>query len=210
MTLRDATLGLLELCRTQPFSSSERRLAAILADALGRAVESRRLFAQVRSEAERDHLTGLLNRRAFDRDIRAAVKQAGQDGETLAVYFLDLDAFKAYNDAHGHAEGDLALQRSARALLTQVRGSDRVYRMGGDEFVVIAPGIDGLEAVLLAERLRLASMTRIDGGAGRRLTVSVGMATCQGSGCTAAQLLEAADKAMYDDKAERRGASLAS
>ena len=205
MTRGDATLGHLGLCRRDPFSSSERRLVAILADAIGRAVESRQLFAQVRSEAERDHLTGLLNRRAFDRDLGVAVGRAVDEGEALAVYFLDLDGFKHYNDAHGHASGDLALQRIARALSGQVRGHDRVYRFGGDEFVVIASGLEGMEAILLAERLRLASMARIGGDQGYQLTVSVGMATCRGPGCTAESLVKEADEAMYAEKRERRG-----
>lgn len=204
MTLGDSTLGHLELCRRNPFSASERRLVAILADALGRAVESRRVFAQIRSEAERDHLTGLLNRRAFDRDIAAAVERAVREDLALAVYFLDLDGFKGYNDTNGHAEGDRALQRIARALLAQVRDTDQVYRFGGDEFVVIAVGIEGLEAILLAERLRLASMARIGVERGYQLTVSVGMATCRGSGCTASALLKEADTAMYREKDERR------
>ena len=204
MTQGDATLGHLDLCRSLPFSSSERRLTAILADSLGRAIESRQLFAQVRSEAERDHLTGLLNRRAFDRDISATVERALREDAALAVYFLDLDGFKGYNDAEGHAQGDLALQRIARALLAQVRDSDQVYRFGGDEFVVIAAGIEGLEALLLAERLRLASMARIVPTQGYRLTVSVGMATCRGPECTAEMLLREADEAMYAEKSERR------
>jgi diguanylate cyclase (GGDEF)-like protein len=202
--LAGSRLGYLELCRRDPFSSTERRLVAIVADALGRAVESRSLFAEVRSEAERDHLTGLLNRRAFDRDIRAAVERAERDDTALAVYFLDLDGFKNYNDTHGHAEGDVALQRIARALLAQVRDADQAYRFGGDEFVVIAAGVEGLEAILLAERLRLASMARIGVGRGYQLTVSVGMATCHGQGCSAAGLLREADAAMYREKAERR------
>lgn len=203
MAVGEVTLGHLLFCRREPFSASERRLVAILGDAFGRAFESRRLFAQVRSEAERDHLTGLLNRRAFDRDIAATVEQAARTDEAIALYFLDLDAFKGYNDRHGHAAGDVALQRIARALLVNVRQHDRVYRYGGDEFVVIASGIEGMQAVLLAERLRLASMARIGVEREYELTVSVGMATCRGSGCTSAGLLEEADRAMYQEKSER-------
>ena len=205
ITLADSTLGHLELCRADQFSASEHRLGAILADALGRAIESRRLFTKVRTEAERDHLTGLLNRRAFDRDIEAAVERAVQEDAALAVYFLDIDGFKGYNDSQGHVEGDLALQRIARVLLAQVRDSDQVYRFGGDEFVVIASGINGLEAMLLAERLRLASTQRIGVTRGHRLSVSVGMATARGSSCTASRLLQEADSAMYREKDERRG-----
>ena len=203
MTVGDATLGQLLLCRGEPFSATERRLVAILADALGRALESRRLFAQVRFEAERDHLTGLLNRRAFDRDIATAVERAERADEAITLYFLDLDAFKGYNDLHGHAAGDLALQRIARALIVNVREHDRVYRFGGDEFVVISSEIEGMRALLLAERLRLASMARIGVERDFELTVSVGMATCRGTSCTRAGLLEEADRAMYQEKAER-------
>lgn len=203
MAVGEVTLGHLLFCRHEAFSPSERRLVAILGDAFGRAFESRRLFAQVRSEAERDHLTGLLNRRAFDRDIAATVEQAARTDEAIALYFLDLDAFKGYNDRHGHGAGDVALQRIARGLLVNVRQGDRVYRYGGDEFVVIASGIEGMQAVLLAERLRLASMARIGVEREYELTVSVGMATCRGSDCTSAGLLKEADRAMYQEKAER-------
>ncbi|MBA2631851.1 MAG: GGDEF domain-containing protein [Chloroflexi bacterium] len=138
-------------------------------------------------------------------DISAEVERAVREDAALAVYFLDLDGFKGFDDARGHAQGDLALQRIARALLAQVRASDQVYRIGGDEFVVIAAVIEGLEAILLAERLRLASMARIGTQRGYELTVSVGMAACRGAPCNAAGLMQEADAAMYREKDERRG-----
>ena len=206
-----ASFGQLNLCRAEAFSTSEQRLAGILADAIGRTLENRRLFEEVRGESRRDHLTGLLNRRAFDTDVERFAAEARSSGGDLSLFFLDVDGFKALNDLHGHAQGDLVLQRIGRALLAQARDADRVYRYGGDEFVVLVRDVDAEMAAVVAERLRIAagSIPRSRASDVKSKTgliaahVSVGLASCHGAACSARSLVAEADRAMYAQKVAR-------
>ena len=207
-----AEFGELNLCREEPFSTSELRLASILADAIGRTLENRRLFEEVRGESMRDHLTGLLNRRAFDADIERFAAESRSGGSDLTLFFLDVDGFKRLNDRHGHAEGDLVLQRIARALIAQARAVDRVYRYGGDEFVVLVRDADAETAVGMAKRLRAATVASrrarvsdtVSNGGRVVAHVSVGFASCHGDACSAQSLVAEADRAMYAEKTAKR------
>ena len=200
--------GELTICRAEPFSTTEKRLASILADAIGRKLENQRLFDEVRGESMRDHLTGLLNRRAFDADVELFAAEARSGGSDLSLFFLDVDGFKALNDRHGHAEGDLVLQRIGRALLAQARAMDRVYRYGGDEFVVLVRDADAATAAMVARRLRKATgaprRSRVSDGKSKAASVaadvSIGMASCHGAACSAPSLVADADRAMYAEK----------
>jgi diguanylate cyclase (GGDEF)-like protein len=211
-----AKFGLLNLCRAQPFSTSELRLAGILADAIGQTLENRRLFEEVRGESMRDHLTGLLNRRAFDAEVERLAAETGRGEGSLSLFFLDIDGFKALNDKLGHDQGDRILQRISRALLAQARASDHIYRYGGDEFVMLAPDVDAEAALAMAERLRMAVASH---GPARSsdlrteaayfdVAVSVGVATCQGSSCAAHSLVSEADRAMYGEKLAKTSGSV--
>lgn len=207
-----ASFGQLHLCRAQSFSTSEQRLAGILADAIGQTLENRRLFEEVRGESMRDHLTGLLNRRAFDADVERFATEARTGEGSLSLFFLDVDGFKALNDQRGHEQGDRVLQRIGRALMAQARVSDRAYRYGGDEFVVLVPNVDAEAAVIMADRFRAAASSRrptrssdVRGESARfDVGVSVGVATCQGAGCSASALVSEADHAMYAEKVAKR------
>jgi diguanylate cyclase (GGDEF)-like protein len=130
----------------------------------------------------------------------------------LSLFFLDVDGFKALNDQQGHEQGDRVLQRIGRALLAQARTTDLAYRFGGDEFVVLVRDVDAdaAEAVLLRLRAAVASR-RPDGPSDVRMdspsldvSVSVGVATCQGTACSVSSLVSEADRAMYEEKLARR------
>lgn len=207
------THGLLQLWREQPFAVNEVRLAGILAGAAAKAADGRWLLDRVREESERDALTGLLNRRAFDRDLAALLDEPldGEPGTEPTLFFLDVDGFKAWNDAHGHPEGDRLLQRLAESLLSLVRHRDRVYRFGGDEFAILARGLATAEADAYAARLQtvpdLIRSRRSDDPSGAAAVMpaclSVGVAR-PGNGPTDAEdLLRAADAAMYAAKRSR-------
>ena len=194
--------GLLQVWRDTPFSPSEARLAAIVAEAAGRSLDHRRLFESTLQEAERDPLTGLPNRKAFERDLSAAIADSGRTGEALALCFIDVDNFKDVNDQHGHARGDVVLARVASALGNAKRAGDELYRVGGDEFALIVRATKPPGSYALARRLVRAargSWRRDDDPTLSALSASVGVATCAGD-CEPGDLVAAADAAMYAAK----------
>ncbi|MFK8254036.1 sensor domain-containing diguanylate cyclase [Ancylobacter terrae] len=156
---------------------------------------------QLLSLASLDPLTGLANRRAFDRAM-AALWQG--PSRTVAMLMIDVDQFKAYNDMYGHGEGDACLRRIAAALGASVRGSDLIARLGGEEFALLMPDSDLATASDVANRLRTMVESldiRHAGTPGGRVTVSVGYAACQsGRSSEPSDLLAAADGALYEAK----------
>jgi diguanylate cyclase (GGDEF)-like protein len=153
-----------------------------------------------------DALTGIANRRQFDRALERELRRTRREQQPLSLIFLDLDGFKRFNDTYGHARGDEVLRSVARTLdETFRRGRDVVARYGGEEFAVVLPGIDGRRAALYAERLRRRVWClNIPYGAsqsGDRVTISAGVATAeQGQIATADQLMLSADRALYRAK----------
>jgi diguanylate cyclase (GGDEF)-like protein len=149
-----------------------------------------------------DPLTGLWNRRHFGTRLSEEVGRATRQQTPLALLMVDLDGLKAFNDRWGHESGDGALSAVARAIRETCRRSDVPARIGGDEFAILAPAMDAVDGLELAERLRqrLESL-----GASRLVTVSVGVADLARAaevGPTA--LMEAADAALYRAKASGR------
>jgi diguanylate cyclase len=169
--------------------------------------ERRRVLAEaaLREAATIDHLTGLANRRAFHGELGWAVAQAGRSRAPLALLMLDVDGFKALNDAHGHEAGDAALAALSQALTGILREADVPARLGGDEFGVVLPATTADGARHLAERIRAAvEAVRLSVPAGEAsLSVSVGAAAFV-SGMTPERLLKAADEALYRAKREGR------
>ncbi|GAC1440393.1 MAG: hypothetical protein NVSMB55_04880 [Mycobacteriales bacterium] len=155
--------------------------------------------------AVRDPLTGLANRSLLEERLRAVLAKDARTGESTGVLFLDLNGFKAVNDAYGHQVGDAVLRVVASRLSAAVRPSDTVSRLGGDEFVVLVEGASYDGVVLLGDRLReaIAAPTLI-GDLDLSLGVSVGMAVSEAGAMEPAPLLARADRGMYDDKRRSR------
>lgn len=157
-----------------------------------------------------DALTGVANRRHFDRALERELRRARRESLPLSLIFLDLDEFKRFNDTYGHARGDEVLREVAHTLdETFRRGGDLVARYGGEEFAVVLPGVDGRRAELYAERLR-RRIWRLAIGyqastVADRVTISGGVATVPpGMAVTPDGLLRAADKALYRAKCQGR------
>ena len=153
-----------------------------------------------------DALTGIANRRHFDRALEREVRRARRDGQPLSLVFLDLDEFKLFNDSYGHTRGDEVLRKVAQTLdETFRRGGDLVARYGGEEFAVVLPGVGGRRAGLYAERLRRRIWRlAIPYDASQltdRVTISGGVATIYPPAIAGPdELLFAADKALYRAK----------
>jgi len=163
--------------------------------------------------AYHDQLTDLPNRLQLLQTLHEEVTRAGRDGSRLAVLFLDLDGFKAVNDRHGHAVGDLTLTAAAACLRGAMRGSDLLARYSGDEFVAVLTDVPAGSAQRVAQRTAdavLGSLTTPLEVAGEhmQLGASVGVALFPDHGRTAEDLLQAADRAMYTAKQNGRGHAL--
>ncbi len=165
-----------------------------------------------------DSLTELGNRRALETELGHAWARAVRSERPLALLVADIDKFKSFNDRHGHPSGDAILRGVARALEGAVREGDRVFRMGGDEFVVLAPDSSQEGALVIGERIREAvSLARVlppldsISRESFSVTVSVGFAIAPDPGISGpAALIEAADRALYDAKAAGRDRVIAS
>ncbi|MDX1659587.1 MAG: diguanylate cyclase [Nitriliruptorales bacterium] len=153
--------------------------------------------------ANRDELTGVMNRRGFETVFRRELERAGRYGHPTALLLLDIDHFKQVNDTHGHPAGDAVLQGVAQEITAAVRGVDRVGRWGGEEFAVLLPETDADAARMVAERIRrLVAQRVVDTAAGRiAVTVSIGMAVADPDDVPdASALLDTADEALYAAK----------
>ena len=161
---------------------------------------------QILRQATHDELTGLPNRRLFDDRLDLTLRRAGRTGELVAVAFLDLDRFKSVNDSLGHAVGDRLLIALSRRLQACLRDSDTIVRMGGDEFIVILPGLRRPEDALHPLRKLLESVRAPLSLDGQELsmTASIGVAVYPSDGRDRDQLLRHADVALYRAKARGR------
>ena len=157
-----------------------------------------------RREAVLDPLTGLLNRSALLNRFEELEQLAGQgEHASLGLLVADLDHFKQVNDEHGHPAGDVVLKDVAYAMRKALRAFDLVYRVGGEEFVVLLPGADLERTVEVGERLREAVAEQRTGDIG--VTMSVGAAAARGGGVRFIDLYGAADAALYAAKRAGRG-----
>jgi diguanylate cyclase (GGDEF)-like protein len=178
-----------------PFSQDEFELVRLFAAQASVALRNAETHGAVRLAAEHDALTGLRNHGAFQRDLGIAVERGGQ----LALLMLDLDDFKSFNDTRGHPAGDDLLVAIGAALRETVRGSDLVYRYGGDEFAMIVPGAGAGTAAEISARVGNA-VTALTDAMGPRVTVSVGVALAPDDGTVKLQLIAVADRALYQAK----------
>ena len=170
-------------------------LALGLAD---RMLTFRRERDTAQEHAERDWLTGVLNRAGIEHRLDWAILNARREQAPLSLLFLDLDDFKRVNDRHGHAVGDNCLRAVVRAVSEELHYGDHLGRLGGEEFVLGLPGADRSHALAMAERLRhkVETTCREVDGAEVAVTVSIGVAECNDSD-TVATLIKRADTAMY-------------
>ena len=150
-----------------------------------------------------DALTEALNRRALSSDLEAALSDSECNGTAQLLVILDLDYFKAVNDKYGHAVGDQVLRKLVTTTTAHIRKSDRLYRFGGEEFVLLIPHICSKEQHAFINSLGVAIKNALKTPDGKEITVSFGVAAWQ-PGTTADTWLKRADEALYRAKARGR------
>ena len=204
LSLQGRQLGQLEMTRSKRFSEAElatlERILGTFINSLRNAVD----YHQMARSAYTDSLTGLLNRNALSHLLGKEIKRAQRNREPLSMLFIDLDHFKAINDQYGHSSGDRLLRQLALLLESQVRGSDCIYRYGGEEFIVQLPNTDKDGAQLVADKILagIRSLNFAPCGKTLPVTASIGGTTLENE--DAHSLIERADRAMYRAKQEGR------
>jgi diguanylate cyclase (GGDEF)-like protein/PAS domain S-box-containing protein len=206
------TLGLLHIAveinprSLRPSRLIDRRLRA-LTDRVGPALANLKLRDALREMALRDGLTGLYNRRYLEDALNRELHRAERNGKPVSVVMIDIDHFKHFNDKFGHDAGDFVLGTLARAITKSIRPSDMACRYGGEELAIVLPETSLECARECIERVRLAignsNLTHL----GQTLpapTASFGLAVYPTDGARPAELLKAADRALYRAKKEGR------
>jgi diguanylate cyclase (GGDEF)-like protein len=197
----------------------QRRFVALLTDITDREVYTQALRVsnqQLAELSQTDGLTGLANRRHFDRRLQEEWQRSARHGTPLALLMIDVDHFKRYNDHHGHLSGDDCLRAVAQALLGCARrSSDLVARYGGEEFAVLMPHATVEEAQAQAQRcidtIAFAALTHGDSPLAPVVTLSIGVARIEpGFDATISpmRLLQQADLALYRAKHAGRSCSV--
>jgi diguanylate cyclase (GGDEF)-like protein len=169
--------------------------------------ERKRVENELRDAATHDFLTGLPNRRLLLDRLERALRVSRRQNTYLAVLFLDLDNFKLLNDTHGHDAGDLMLKAVAGRLQSELRDSETVARIGGDEFVVLLEGLGPTResavrhSEQIADKLRAANAVEYDlDGIRYHGSISIGIRIYEGNNATPDEIFKDADVAMYQNK----------
>jgi diguanylate cyclase (GGDEF)-like protein/putative nucleotidyltransferase with HDIG domain len=196
-------IGVLALYRAErdAFTSDHLRILLAVSGKMALAIENALKYQQAENSATTDYLTGLPNARSLFLQLDRELARCKRDNSSLTVMVSDMDGFKQINDRFGHLEGNRVLRLFAQALKDTCREYDYVARMGGDEFVVIAPGLATDAATKKAEQMRvLARQAGAEVCGEELLSLSVGRANYPEDGKDAEQLLAEADRRMYLEK----------
>jgi diguanylate cyclase (GGDEF)-like protein len=204
MTARGAVHGLLVFARRAEAPTSDQKqliagIARVLADAVSLALSNIMLREKLRTQALRDPLTGLYNRRYMEDALERYLSMAERTGTDTSVVMIDLDHFKALNDQHGHVKGDAVLREVAGQLVGALRPSDVACRYGGEELVVVLPSCGLTDALLKAEILR-SRIQSLSETVGAKVTASFGIACVPETSTGQADLMSMADAALYAAK----------
>jgi diguanylate cyclase len=189
---------------TQQMRDSNNALEQRLMLSKGEISSLQQSLEAIRAESLTDPLTGLGNRKYFDRSINLAVQNALASGEPLSLLMFDIDHFKSFNDTYGHLTGDQVLRLVATSLKQTIKGQDITARYGGDEFAVLLPNTALRQALTVADHIRRAVMSKelkkkSTGEMLGRVTISIGVSMLK-PGDDTDSLIERADACLYAAK----------
>lgn len=201
--LKDLASTIIESAKVLKESSDQ--VALKLANSQKQIADLKEDLAKASAESERDFLTGVYNRKAFDKRLLECMQEAKEKDQQLSLLMLDIDHFKTFNDNFGHDIGDQVLKIVGRSLTDSVKGMDMVARFGGEEFVVILPKTPIGGAMIVAEAIRKViagrEMKRRDTGETYGvITVSIGVSCYRHGNDNPAAMLKRADDALYRSK----------
>ncbi|MHB1614973.1 MAG: sensor domain-containing diguanylate cyclase [Actinomycetes bacterium] len=203
LQLHSAPIGALLLTFDHPVTSTEQRLIEIDARSLSLALHNAASRSALQALAAQDPLTGLLNRRYGEIRLAEEMARSLRTSTPIAVVMLDIDHFKAVNDAYGHLSGDRVLKAVATIAASALRQGDALVRFGGEEFLGLLPGADVADALEIAERIRAAITARPVriGGLSVAVTVSAGVSSWpEAQTTTPTELIRLADTGLYRAK----------
>ncbi|HSF25439.1 MAG TPA: sensor domain-containing diguanylate cyclase [Blastocatellia bacterium] len=189
------------------FSAKDTRAIELVCGALAQALANAIDYHNAERQTLIDDLTRLYNVRYLYRTLEIEIRRARRYATSVSVVFMDLDGFKAVNDAYGHRAGSVTLTEVAEVITSSVRDSDFVARFGGDEFVLMLPETGAKAALQMAERVRAhINSYRFSGGIGAtiHLTASFGVASFPEHAAEVEKLIELADSAMYEAKEQNK------
>jgi len=205
LELDNQPLGDITFTRRINFNGQETQTLKMLLKGLLYPIRNALMYEQALHDAHKDPLTGIRNRAAFNETIKREVELAQRHGNPLSMIMLDIDHFKNFNDKYGHYVGDCILKKLAQCTNQSIRGTDILYRYGGEEFVVLLPNTDDKGAFRLAQRIRRKiekTECEYDGKV-IKLTVSAGV-SCLAKNENAHELFVKADSALYKAKDDGR------
>jgi diguanylate cyclase (GGDEF)-like protein len=190
----------------KPAAAAAAPLLAEIERLKAQLIAAESMIAELEARADIDPLLGIFNRRAFARELNRSLAYVKRYGTAAVLMFIDLDLFKIVNDRYGHAAGDALLVAVAGGLTAHVRASDVVARFGGDEFAVLMWNLDAAKATAKARELEnvIAQIVVPYGTARLSVGASAGVVPLMANSNPTA-IIDAADKAMYARKKERRG-----
>jgi len=214
LKVEETPLGSLKIMRRKKFSQEEIELLESLLCSLIYPLKNATLFNRALKMAYTDQLTGTHNRASFNNSLHREIQCAKRSDSDLSLIFLDIDHFKHINDSYGHECGDIALSSVANCIKETVRGSDIVFRYGGEEFVILLNNTDLEGGYIMAERIRknVEAHTIAYGMDILKLTVSLGVSSLEkndaGIQSNAESLIKRADNAMYRAKQQGRNQTM--
>jgi diguanylate cyclase (GGDEF)-like protein len=184
------------------------RIVSSLADYIAIALEHARKHQLVTYQAMTDRLSGLANRYGLETQGMEIFQKSIEQDQSIGVLMIDIDHFKQVNDTYGHAYGDIVLRSITQAIREQIRSRDYAVRYGGEEFVVLLPGLSAREALIVAERLRIRISQTVIEKERRLPTVSIGIyAAVPGPLDILHEFIRRADLALYTAKEAGRNRS---
>ncbi len=186
-------------CSPNAYRESQIKFLEQLAFQIAPLIANSHLYEEAREKARLDELTALFNRRHFDERLREEINRNTRYGGTFSLIMLDLDSFKAYNDVYGHPAGDSLLHEIGALIRKSIRTSDQAFRYGGDEFAALLPQTDTDSAYHVAERIR-QEVAALALAKSTGVTASIGISSYPSDGILPADLVTAADTALYHAK----------